>query len=296
MLRASLPGEIELVIGDVSAGAAVSGEPAQLQQVILNLCTNAAQAMQGGGSIEITAEQTDVRAPRAVSHGELAPGRYVCLAVIDTGRGFGEDVAQRLFEPFFTTRSAGTGLGLATVREIIRDHEGAINVQSRPGQGSRFEVWLPAAREGDAVEAGQTPLPLGHGETVLIVEGELERLLRDEEMLAALGYEPVGFQLPADALAAYTATPGRFDFILISHAPNAQSGLDLARALHELAPWQPLILATASTVDISVDVLAEAGISEVLRRPLSSTELAAALARRASELDEAGSARVGQRD
>jgi signal transduction histidine kinase/AmiR/NasT family two-component response regulator len=296
LLRASLPGEIEVVVDNVPAAAAVSGEPAQLQQVILNLCTNAAQAMHGSGSIRVTAEQRDLRAGLSLSHGELPPGRYVCLAVIDTGRGFDDAVAQRLFEPFFTTRSAGTGLGLATAREIVRDHEGAINVQSRPGHGSRFEVWLPAAREGGPANAGQELLPLGHGETVLIVEGEPERLLRDEEMLAALGYEPVGFQLPADALAAYTATPGRFDFILIHHAPKTQGGLELARALHELAPRQPLILAAASTVDISIDALAEAGISEVLRSPLSSTELAAALARRTSDVDEREALRARQAD
>jgi CheY-like chemotaxis protein len=190
-------------------------------------------------------------------------------------------VAQRLFEPFFTTRLAGTGLGLATVREIVRDHDGAMNVQSTPGQGSRFETWLPATRTVGSAATGLATLPLGHGQTVLVVESERERLLRDEEMLAALGYEPVGFQHPADALAAFRAAPDRFDIILISDASQSQSGFDLARALREIAPRQPLLLATASMIDVSVDALAKAGISEVLRRPLSSTELAAALARRA---------------
>jgi signal transduction histidine kinase len=278
LLRASLPAEIELIIDDVPTGVTVSGEPAQLQQVILNLCTNAAQAMQGSGRIHVTAAEQDLRVSPALSHGELTPSRYVCLAVEDTGNGFDEDVAQRLFEPFFTTRLAGTGLGLATVREIVRDHEGAVNVQSKPGRGSRFEVWLPATR-ADAVVPVSAVLPLGQGETVLVVENDHERLMRDEEMLAALGYEPVGFQRSADALAAYHATPGRFDIILVSHAPQTQSGLDLARALSEFVPRQPVILATAPTIDIGVDVLAEAGISEVLRRPLSSTELAAALVR-----------------
>src|SRR5262249_58367520 len=131
--------------GDVRADVAVSGEPAQLQQVILNLCANAAQAMEGSGCIRVTAEQEDVAAFRPLSHGALAPGRYVALAVTDDGRGFAEGVARRLFEPFFTTRRAGTGLGLATVGEIVRDHNGAMNVQSKPGHGSRFEAWLPAA-------------------------------------------------------------------------------------------------------------------------------------------------------
>ena len=129
-----------------------------------------------------------------MSDGKLLQGRYVCLSVSDDGRGFDERVARRMFEPFFTTRLAGTGLGLATVREIVLDHDGAIGVQSKPGHGSRFEVWLPATAVDGNATAEPALLPLGHGETVLIVEGERERLLRDEEKLAALGYEPVGFR------------------------------------------------------------------------------------------------------
>jgi len=278
LLRASLPSGVELIIDDVPVDVALSGEPAQLQQVILNLCTNAAQAMPRSGSIRITAEQKEVAAFLPLSHGQLAPGRYVCLAVIDSGRGFDESVARRLFEPFFTTRLAGTGLGLATVHEIVRDHDGAMNVQSKPGHGSRFEAWLPAVVADSTAVVGPA-MPLGRGETVLVVESERERLLYNEEMLAALGYEPVGFERPADAIAACRSEPGRFDIILVSHASQTPSGLDLAHALHEIAPRKPLLLASASTIDVSVDALAEAGISEVLRRPLDSTELAAALVR-----------------
>jgi CheY-like chemotaxis protein len=184
-----------------------------------------------------------------------------------------------MFEPFFTTRLAGTGLGLATVREIVRDHDGAIGAQSRPGQGSRFEVWLPATAAGGTATLEPAALPLGRGEAVLIVESERERLLRDEEKLAALGYEPVGFEHADDALAAYRSEPSRFDIILVSYGSQAKNGLDLARALHEIAPLKPVLLAAASSIDVDVNALAEAGVSEVLRWPLVNSELAAALAR-----------------
>jgi signal transduction histidine kinase len=279
LLRASLPSGVELIIDDVPIDVAVSGEPAQLQQVILNLCTNAAQAMPRGGSIRITAEKKEVPTFLPMSHGELMPDRYVCIAVIDNGRGFDESVAPRLFEPFFTTRLAGTGLGLATVHEIVRDHDGAMNVQSKPEHGSRFEVWLPAVAAGSTAVVGPAVLPLGRGETVLVVESEREKLLYNEEMLAALGYEPVGFERPADAIAACRSAPDRFDIILVSQASQTSVGLDLTRALHEAAPRQPILLATSSTIDVGVDALADSGISDVLRRPLASTELAAALAR-----------------
>jgi CheY-like chemotaxis protein len=274
-----LPSGVELIIEDVSVGIAVSGEPAQLQQIILNLCTNSAQAMEGNGFIRVTAEQKDVVAPLMLSHGEVTPGRYVCLAVIDSGHGFNEGMARRVFEPFFTTRLGGTGLGLATVHEIVRDHDGAMNVQSKPGHGSRFEAWLPAAVTDSTAVDGSEMLPLGRGETVLVVDSERERLLRDEEMLAALGYEPVGFERPADAIAACRSAPDRFDAIVISHGASDPDGLHLARALHEFMPRRPMLFATASTIDVSLDALAEAGIAEVLCRPLVSSELAAALAR-----------------
>jgi signal transduction histidine kinase len=281
-LRASLPSGVELVLEDLSNEAAVTGEPAQLQQVILNLCTNAAQAMEGGGRIRIAVKLDEVTDFLVINDDELLPGRYVCLSVSDNGCGFDERVARRMFEPFFTTRLAGTGLGLATVREIVRDHDGAIRAESRPGQGSRFEVWLPAATASAAAgpaAAEPASMPVGRGETVLIVESDHDRLLQDEEKLAALGYEPVGFEHASDALTACRAEPGRFDVILISHGSQSRDGLQLADALHQIAPLPPVLLAAASTIDFSASRLSEAGISQVLQWPLVSTELAAALAR-----------------
>jgi signal transduction histidine kinase len=279
LLHASLPGGIKLIVEDVPADMAVSGEPAQLQQVILNLCTNAAQAMEGSGSIRLTAELRDVVVPFPLSHGELTPRRYVCLSVSDTGHGIDEGVARRLFEPFFTTRPGGTGLGLATVYEIVRDYDGAMNVRSIPGRGSCFEAWLPAAAIETTEVVEQSGLPLGHGEAVLVVESERERRLRKEEMLAALGYEPVGFERPADAITACCVSPARFDAAVISDEASEPDGLQLARALHEFMPGRPILFATQPTTDVSPDALAEAGITEVLSRPFVSSELGAALAR-----------------
>ena len=132
LLSVSLPSRIELVIGEAPDAVVVSGQAAQLQQVLLNLCNNGAQAMdQGGRLIETGVGQ--IAGPRSLTHGNLRPGRYVRIAVSDTGRGMDEVVLQHIFEPFFTTRGAGSGLGLATVREIVREHGGAINVWSAPG-------------------------------------------------------------------------------------------------------------------------------------------------------------------
>jgi signal transduction histidine kinase len=280
LLDASLPPQIELMIHEVPETAIVSGHPGQVQQVILNLCNNAAQAMERSGRIEIETELRQITEARPFAHGDLAPGRYVRIAVSDSGRGMDEATLGRIFEPFFTTRLAGNGLGLATVREIVREHDGAIGVSSVPGVGSCFEVWLPCIAVAAPVPGDRVaPLPFGRGETVLVVDDEGERLLADEELLAAIGYEPVGFSCAADALAACRATPRRFDALVIGDLAQARSALDLAAALHEAASGLPILLAAASVDEISADALVAAGISEIVHRPLISAEIASALAR-----------------
>jgi signal transduction histidine kinase len=278
LLRALLPSSVELVVAGAPEGLAVFGERAQLQQVIINLCRNAAQAMGESGRIDISADRQHLFTGRVFSNGELEPGSYARIAVSDAGPGFGEEVAKRLFEPFFTTRPAGTGLGLATVRKIVRDHDGAIHVASAPGKGSRFEIWLPVAKtDASTTVGGDAPPPLGQGETVLIVHDDRDSLLADEEILAALGYEPVGFDRSADAIAAVHSKPGRFDAVLISVASVGEA-LDLAQTLHAINPMQPILLAR-SALDIGVDALVRAGVGDLVRRPLVGAELASVLAR-----------------
>jgi CheY-like chemotaxis protein len=280
LLRASLPSQIELTIREVPDAAVVSGQPGQLQQVILNLCNNAAQAMDQMGCVEIETEVHQITEARSLTHGDLGAGRYVRIAVSDTGRGMDEVTLERIFEPFFTTRLAGNGLGLATVREIVGEHGGAMDVWSSPGVGSRFEVWLPCiGAAGPATRDNPPSHTFGRGETVLMLDDAGERLLADEEMLAALGYEPVGFTRAGDALAACRATPKRFDALVVGHLVSAASALDLAAELHRIVPDMPILLATASADEIVADALLAAGVSEVVHLPLISAEIASALAR-----------------
>jgi CheY-like chemotaxis protein len=280
LLHASLPSQINLIIQEAPEAAVVSAQPGQLQQVILNLCNNAAQAMDQIGCIEIEAEVHQITGAQSLTHGDVGPGRYMRIAVSDAGRGMDERTLEHIFEPFFTARLAGNGLGLATVREIVREHGGAMNVWSALGTGSRFEVWLPCIAASAAAPRDKLPtLQLGRGETVLVIEDASERLLAGEEMLAAIGYEPVGFTRAGDALAACRATPKRFDAVLVGHLSSAASALDLAVSLHAIAPDVPILLATASAEEIGVDALVAAAISEVVHRPLVSAELASTLAR-----------------
>jgi CheY-like chemotaxis protein len=191
-----------------------------------------------------------------------------------------EAVLERIFEPFFTMRAGGSGLGLATVRDIVREHGGVIDVRSAVGAGSRFEVWLPriAAAMPAPDSDHDATLPLGHGETVLVVEDDAERLSRDEEVLAALGYEPVGFRTAASARSAFGRAPERFDVAVVGHVGSTMAALELAASLREVAPGLPILLATASADEIGADTLIAAGVTDVVPRPVVASEIGSALA------------------
>jgi CheY-like chemotaxis protein len=295
LLHASLAATVELAVSEAPAAVVVSGVHAQLLQVVLNLCNNAAQAMDHAGRIELQITTEEVAAPRSLSRGSLLPGQFLRIAVSDTGSGIDEAALDRIFEPFFTTRATGTGLGLATTWEIVRDHGGAMHVESTPGFGSRFEVWLPcisaaAPRAGDAATAA---FSFGQGETVLALEADSDRLLRAEELLAALGYEPVGFTRAADARVAYLASPERFDAALIGHAWPPKAVLELTTALRGVSPDLPILLATSSNDAFGAMTLARAGVSEVVSWPLNAAEVALALQDRLHSGGRRPTCRVG---
>jgi signal transduction histidine kinase/ActR/RegA family two-component response regulator len=275
LLRASLPANVELQAGSVPASVMVRGVAAHLQQVILNLCNNAAQAMDHAGRIELDIATVDLATPRTLSHGTLAAGAHVRIAVSDTGHGMDPSVLARIFEPFFTTRPNGNGFGLASSRDIVREHGGTMHVESAVDRGSRFEVWLPRLSAG--LSGAEAPVPFGQGETVLLVECDTRQRLRDEEILAALGYEPVGYSVAADALGACKASPERFDLILLAHPTAVTEMLELSTGLHQLVPGAPILLATFLADAVHATELVRAGVADVVPWPIAADETVAAL-------------------
>jgi signal transduction histidine kinase len=281
LLAASLPSHVDIVVRETSQPTVVSAEPVQLQQVILNVCNNAAQAMDEPGVITIQLGLREIIYGSRTGHGEVGPGRFIVVTISDPGRGMDEATLERIFEPFFTTRFEGNGLGLATAREIVREHEGTIEVQSTVGVGTRFEIWLPSAPSNEPVSVQGAPVVAGRGdgETILLLETDCARLLRYEEVLAALGYEPVGFTTPTEAIEACASARARFDAALICHQPGTTSALDFAGTLHSVAPTLPIILATPSARDLGAPSLAASGVFDIVRYPVTSAELSSVLSR-----------------
>lgn len=232
------------------------------------------------GVIAVQIEVQEVTETLRVGYMGIGPGRFVTVSISDPGRGMDEATLQRIFDPFFTTRPDGNGLGLATVREIVDELDGAIKVQSTLGVGTRFDIWLPSVSSNEPISVQPAPdaIDRGVGETVLVLEQDRGRLIRYEEILAALGYEPVGFTT-LHGVALADAARARFDAALVCHQPGTNSALDFGAALHDIAPSLPIILVTPSARDLDAPILVTSGISEVVHDPVTSRELAGALSR-----------------
>ena len=277
LLAASLPPGVRLEKRLEAGDAAIVGDATQLHQVAMNLCTNALQAMQDGGVLEVALDRANVAQSRRLSHGDLAAAAYVRLCVSDTGSGIPPGVLERMFDPFFTTKGVGegTGLGLSLVHGIVADLGGAIDVRTTVGRGTTFTIWLPIGGEVAAPSAERaTELPHGDGQTVMIVDDEKPLVALGEEILAELGYEPIGFSSSAAALAAFREAPQRFDIVLTDETMPELVGTALAQEIRLLRPDIPIVLMSGYCGTSLHERARTIGIREVLRKPLQSKDIA----------------------
>ncbi len=282
ILAASLTTDVRLERRLDAGDTAVVGDATQLHQVAMNLCTNALQAMEHGGVLTVALEKVAVPERRLLSHGTLLPGPYVRLSVGDTGSGIPPAVLERMFDPFFTTKGVGdgTGLGLSLVHGIVADFGGAIDVKTQAGAGTSFTVWLPASGETPRLLAEPVgELPQGNGETVMIVDDQRSLVALAEETLAALGYEPAGFDSSVAALQAFRAEPQRFDLVLTDETMPDLSGVELAREIRRVRPELPIVLMSGYSGAQLTERARAVGVAEVLRKPLVRRDIAEALGR-----------------
>jgi signal transduction histidine kinase/ActR/RegA family two-component response regulator len=280
-VRATLPPAVEMSLHGLDQSVCTLGDPTEMYQVVMNLCSNAVHAMPKGGSLEMRLDALEIRESESLALGEVQPGRWACLSVVDTGIGLADEQTTSIFEPFYTTRSTahGTGIGLTVVRNIILRMHGALDVSSRLGTGTRMAVYWPITESPVSVPRLTGEVEPGAGETILVVDDERELMVLTEELLASLSYEPVGFSDARAALEAFSQDPQRFDAILTDERMQPMGGLEFAHLVHQLEPDLPIILMTGHR-DAQIDARAAAeGIVEILDKPVRVQTLREALSR-----------------
>ena len=277
LLRASLPSTID-IRADLPEGLpAILADPTQVQQVVLNLGTNADYAMEGRGRLSVSVSRLEIEEQQA-QVGELAPGSYLRLTVSDTGCGMAPDVMERVFEPFFTTKAQGTGLGLAVVHGIIRSHEGAIAVQSEPGRGSTFTVDFPVHHGATPkAEDGPGVARRGAGEHILLVDDEPQLAALGRTILERAGYRVTARTSSPEALASFREAPHSYDLLVADLTMPSLTGAELTAEVLALRPELPVILATGFGGKLTPRRAQELGVREVLMKPLTSDVLTSAV-------------------
>ncbi len=282
LLAGRLPAGIR-VKADLRAGrAAILGDPTQVHRVLMNLATNAIQAMPSGGVLRVALDVLRVAGARLAAVGGLEPGEYVVLTVADEGTGMPAEVLEHIFDPFFTTKEAGigTGLGLSLVHGIVANMEGAIDVTTRQQEGSVFTVYLPRSGQAEVAAGGEAPaLPRGARQRVLLVDDEKALVGLAAEILEDLGYQPLGFTSSSAALEAFRADPKRFDAVITDERMPGMTGSALIKALRAIRRDLPILLMSGFVGGGVASRAREAGADDVLKKPLSERDLATSLAR-----------------
>ena len=280
-VAAKLPENVTITPRLRAGRAAMLGDSTQVHQVVMNLATNAVQAMPQGGALHVSLDTLRM-APRAALIGSVSAGEHIVLKVTDSGIGIRPEVLEHMFDPFFTTKEVGvgSGLGLSLVHGLVANVGGAIDVATELGKGTTFTVYLPRSGDAPAKAADENrPLPRGEGERVLVVDDEEPLVRLATETLESLGYAPVGFTSSVNALQEFGANPGRFDVILTDERMPGVTGSAIIREVRRIKPSIPILLMSGFVSSAAALEARALGANGVLKKPLLARELATSLAR-----------------
>ena len=282
-LRATLPANITIELDCAPLCGNVLADATQIHQVILNLGSNAGHAMRnGGGALRISLEPSEVTPDLAMTLGGPAARSYVRISVSDTGHGMDETTRRRIFDPFFTTKNTreGSGLGLAVVHGIVRSHRGAIDVESTPGKGSVFSIYLPRADESEPqAEITAQTTPRGTGEYICVVDDEDVVASCTKLVLESKGYRAMIFSSAEACLASMKDDPNFCTVLVTDQTMPGMQGTELAAAMRQLKPSLPVVIMSGYFSKISPQALDALGQIELLAKPFTSNELAHAVHR-----------------
>jgi len=276
LLRTTLPAGIDVRLDVRPSVPRVLADAASVQQVIMNVATNSARAMPGGGLLEIGLQALYVRDSIARAHPDLREGAHVLLTMSDNGTGMDDAARARAFEPFFTTKppGSGSGLGLAMVHGIMRDHEGAVHLMSALGQGTAVTCYFPAAEPPESeAELSARAVPRGAGERILLVDDEPGLAEIGRRRLSAFGYDVIVANDPAKALEHVVSSPESFHLVITDYSMPKMNGLELARAIAASRRDLPIVLLTGFLEDLPEEELNRSGIRRVVRKPVTGSDL-----------------------
>jgi len=273
LIKASISVTIEVREDIKEYGGTVIADAGQIRQVVINLCTNASQAMPGGGIMEISLTETAVTSKDTFLWGSLKPGNYLKFTVRDTGRGMNKEILERIFEPYFTTRTMGeaTGMGLPVVHGIIKNHGGDILVESTPGKGSVFHVFLPV---NDEFESESSNDLRRKKKKILFVDDEEDLAYIVEMRLKRLGYDVVSTSSSREGLKLFQRDPFRFDLVITDQTMPRLTGCGLAWEIHAIRPDLPVVLCTGYSDLVERDEALKAGITEFIMKPFDIQDMA----------------------
>jgi signal transduction histidine kinase/ActR/RegA family two-component response regulator len=279
MLRRLIGEDINLVWKPEPALSLIRIDPAQLDQVLANLCVNSRDAIAGVGTIVIETGNRTIAESDAMEYADSMPGNYVVLILKDDGSGMPPEVLEHLFEPFFTTKEMGrgTGLGLATVYGIVKQNEGFIDVTSEPGKGTTFKIYLPqfTEEEEETAKSGDGKLWRSSGETVLLVEDEPAILSMGKTMLQEMGFAVLAAGTPGEAIRIAETNRGNIDLMITDVVMPQMNGRDLAARVNAMNPGLRCLFMSGYTAD----VIARSGVLEeginFIQKPFSIEELSA---------------------
>lgn len=276
-LRSTIPTTIDIRQNILATDETILADPTQINQLLMNLCINACHAMeQKGGVIEISMESIILDEESVKSYPELNEGHYFKITVSDTGPGLDPEIIDQIFDPYFTTKEVGkgSGLGLALVHGIVKNHNGAISVTSEAGKGSTFTVFFPLAEKIPEIETNKTEeLPLGN-ETILFVDDEKSIVNMSRRMLELLGYKVEATTSPIEALALFRSKPDQYDLIITDMTMPQMTGNNLIKKILTIRPDMPTILCTGFSEIIDEERVKEMGSCQYIEKPLDKRDFA----------------------